>query len=257
MNSCLYVGWVRHRRFEPVPHRFRYRVFQVCLDLSELATVFAGRWLWSTDRPSVAWLRRQDHFGDASVALDESVRREVERETGIRPTGPILLLTHLRYFGYVLNPVSFFYCLDNRRRLEFVVAEVHNTPWGERHCYVFQVDPDQRPGAASCFSFRKAFHVSPFMGMQQDYRWKFSEPGQSLAVHMESFEGGTAVFDATLRLERVAISGRSLAHALVSYPCMTLQVVTEIYWQALRLFAKRCPFHPHPKHAAETGGGSG
>ncbi len=257
MNSCLYVGWVRHRRFAHRNHAFRYRLFQICLDLSELETVFAGRWFWSTGCFSVAWFRRGDHMGDPSVPLDESVRREVARTTGVRPEGPIRLLTHLRYFGYVMNPVSFYYCFDRDGcRLEFIVAEVHNTPWGERHSYTLAVDADQDPGAPGRFEFRKGFHVSPFMGMDQDYRWTLSGPGETLSVHMESSEAGAPVFDATLHMKRLPISGRALARVLVAYPFMTLQVVAGIYWQALRLFGKRCPFHPHPKHAAQAGPGS-
>ena len=254
MNSCLYEGWVRHRRFTPVVHTFRYRMFQVCLDLSELDTVFSGRWFWSTNSFSVAWFRRDDHVGDPSIPLDEAIRSEVARATGVRPGGPIRLLTHLRYFGYVMNPVSFYYCYDKAgRRVEFVVAGVHNTPRGERHCYTLAVYPGQGRAVSSRFDFRKGFHVSPFMGMNQDYRWTLSRPGQALAVHMESSQRGVLVFDATLCMERLPISRRSLARVLLSYPIMTLQVVTGIYWQALRLLFKRCPFHPHPKHAARAG----
>lgn len=257
MNSCLYEGWVRHRRVAPVAHSFRYRVFQACLDLSELESVFARRWLWSTKRFSVAWFRREDHVGDASVSLDESVRLEVARATGARPEGPIRLLTHLRYFGYVMNPVSFYYCFDKTGRwVEFIVAEVHNTPWGERHCYTLATEYGQGRDVSSRFEFRKGFHVSPFMGMDQEYRWTLSAPGDALAVHMESWEGGMRLFDATLSMERLPITGCSLARVLLSHPFMTLQVVAGIYWQALRLFWKRCPFHSHPKHAAQGGTGA-
>lgn len=243
MNSALYVGRVRHRRTAPVGNAFSYRVFQVFLDLDELDQVFEGRWLWSTRRPAPAWFRRKDHLGDPAVPLDEAVRRLVEQRTGQRPQGPIRLLTHLRYFGYVMNPVSFYYCYAAAgEHVETIVAEIHNTPWGERHCYVLH-NADAPDGA---HRFQKSFHVSPFMDLEQTYVWRFNEPGEALSVHMDNIERGGKLFDATLTLERRPISGRTLMSALALYPLMTVRVIAAIYWQALRLWVKGAPFYPHP-----------
>ncbi len=249
MNSALYVGWVRHRRLEPVNNEFRYRLFQVYLDLSELETVFSGRWLWSAKRPNVAWFRREDHLGDPAQPLDEAVRELVRSETGQRPVGPIRLLTHLRYFGYIMNPVSFYYCFDARgEHVETIVAEVHNTPWGERHCYVLPSDANAGTPEKQSFRFSKAFHVSPFMSMNQTYGWRFNEPGDQIAVHMENYDRGGKLFDATLTLERRPMTAASLAGVLASYPWMTVGVIAAIYWQALRLWMRGAPTYPHPKH---------
>jgi uncharacterized protein len=217
----------------------------VYLDLEELDEVFDGRLLWSTRRPAVAWFRRRDYLGRPDRPLRDEVLDTVTSSGRARPGGPVRMLTHLRYLGYQQNPVTFYYCFsaEDHGRVQAVVAEVTNTPWGERHAYVVD-GPDDAPEAR----FDKAFHVSPFMPMEQQYRWSFSTPRAELAVDMESIEDGRRVFDATLRMTRRPINGRSLAGALLRHPWMTARVVTAIYAQALRLWLKRTPFFDHPQH---------
>jgi DUF1365 family protein len=255
MHSALYLGRVRHRRFAPRGHAFEYRLFMAWIDLAELDTVFRGRWLWSTRRPALAWLKRADYLGDPRVPLDQAVRDRVEQETSIRPAGPVRILTHLRTFGMCFNPVTFYYCFDAAdTRAETIVAEITNTPWKERHAYVLTDKLNEGHGDAKRYRFGKRFHVSPFMDMAIDYDWRFTAPAAALNVHMEDRKDGRKVFDATLTLERREISTASLAHALLAFPLMTATVVAGIYWQALRLWLKRVPFHTHPKKLADTGG---
>ncbi|NIM69443.1 MAG: DUF1365 family protein [Xanthomonadales bacterium] len=251
MNSGIFVGQVRHCRVAPVEHAFSYRLFMMYLDLAELDQVFRGRWLWSTRRPALARFRREHHLGRPGSSLEASVRDLVQRETGHRPLGPIRLLTHLQYFGYCFNPVSFYYCFDGAdQQVDAIVAEVNNTPWGERHCYV--LDESGRPAADRRRVHRpeKAMHVSPFMPMEVDYAWRFSPPGQRLTVLMETALEGRKVFDASLDLRRREITGPALAGVLLRFPLMTLRVILGIHWQALRLWLKRCPVFDHPRHYA-------
>ncbi len=256
MESCLYFGAVRHRRHHPFEHHFTFPLFMAYLDLDEVDQVFDGRWLWSSRGPSLARFDARDHQSADARALAEATRDRLERQVGRRPRGSVRLLTMLRHAGIAFNPISLAYCFEGvgeREELAGVVAEVSNTPWGERHHYVLPAEPERSPGRGVFRDESKQFHVSPFMDMLQDYRFALPAPGPWLRASIANLDSrGARVFDADLALRRREIDAASLAIALTRHPLMPLQALRAIYWQAFRLWARGAPFHPHPSSRAPS-----
>ncbi|TBU96320.1 DUF1365 domain-containing protein [Phytopseudomonas dryadis] len=244
MNSALYSGWVQHRRFSPRAHQFRYRMGLLYLDLDELEQVLALSPLSGHGRWAAFSLRERDflpQFTRAGCRLIDAVRQRVEDALGQRPAGAICLLAQPRSWGLAFNPASFFYCHDAQGRLQAILVEVSNTPWRQRYHYVLPVDGDghQHVGVA------KAFHVSPFLPLDLEYRMSFSPVGDRLGIHMADWRGAEKLFDASLSLQRQPLHRRGLHRYLLSFPWMTGKTLAAIYWQALRLSLKRLPLFDH------------
>ena len=225
MQSCLYEGTVWHRRNEPVTHEFKYRLFMVYLDLEELPRLVGERGLIANRQFAVRSFLRRDHLYRHPESLDDEVRQIVYQQTGFRPRGPIRMLTQLRNFGIYFSPLNLFYVFDAKgERVESLVAEVNNTPWKERHCYVLWQGNGFRMHETMRFSHAKNFHVSPFMGMQQRYRWKLSEPRENLLVQLVSRERHEKIFTACMKLKRRSLDIAQLRRMTVRYPWMTVQI---------------------------------
>lgn len=244
MKSAIYTGWVRHHRFSPVQHRLMYKVSMFFLELGALDQLFRNQPFWSNERSNVVSFWRKDHHGSEQEPLEESIRQLVRDRTGIDVQGKTFLLTNMRYFGFAMNPVSFYYCFDSSEQLKAIVAEVNNTPWGEQHCYVFSIENRNRK--THRFEFQKEFHVSPFMDMDQTYDWRIGEPHDRLVVHMKNLEKQNPMLTATMSLRRHEFTRGNLFKNLIQYPFVTGKVFAGIYWNALKLYLKKVPFYPHP-----------
>lgn len=244
MNSALYSGWIGHRRFSPKRHEFRYRIGLLYLDLSEQDAVLGLSPLAGSSRFAPFSFRQSDYLKALTgqgMPLIDAVRQQVASSLGHAPQGPVCLLTQARSWGLSFNPVSFFYCFASSGELAAILCEVTNTPWRERYHYVLPATGS----AHQHFAVAKAFHVSPFLPPDLEYRMSFSPPGERLGVHMADWQGELKVFDATLNLQRRALDRSSLHRHLLSFPWMTAKTCLAIYWQALRLLARRIPFFPH------------
>jgi DUF1365 family protein len=258
MKSKIYFGHVQHNRLKPKINKFKYGIFMMYLDLDELPTLFDRFLLWSVDKVNLASFKSKNYLIESnsqnicnSDSIKSGVRNEVEKQTGALHKGPIRMLTHLSYFGYCFNPVTFYYCFnESGQSVDFIVAQINNTPWDERYCYVIDNrhssinESSQRNSVESAFD--KQFHVSPFLPMNMQYFWRFTQPGEQLSVYMKNTQEKEKIFDVTLRLKSQEITTTSLAKALIKFPLMTWQVVLKIYWQSLILVLKKIPFFVNP-----------
>lgn len=268
MQSCLYSGWVEHRRLVPRVHRFRYKIHLHCIDLED-ENAFRRRWpLLGLGRLALSTFRPQDHgtsegklsqtprHHKSGTELAGEIRQWIELQGEEAPRGKIFLLTQFRFLGYVFNPVSFYLCHDEQDRLQFVVAEVNNFPWKERHFYLVPSSARHRQttntelhqSRSKPFSASKEFHVSPFMSLDMDYRWVVPNPGETLRLSIANIERDKKVFDVVMNLKRVQPSWLKLLRLYATQPFQPQRVVLGIYWQAFRLWLKRIKIHPHPKH---------
>lgn len=255
MKSRLYRGWVRHRRYSPREHSLNVPLFMLYLDLDELPQVFEQSRFWSMERFNWASFRRADYFAPERGDLKQAVIARICEQSDLTPEDiqSVRMLTHLRYLGYIFNPVTVYYAFNAADQLVATMPEITNTPWKERFQYVLPAQADQsgiQPHRIHRhyreYRLGKAFHVSPFLPMDMDYRWVFGEPEDTLRIHLENHRQGKKVFDATLVMAAENVDARAMNRALIRFPWMTVKVVFGIHWHALRLWLKKVPFHRHP-----------
>lgn len=252
MESCLYEGVLHHERLRPIRHRFHYRLWLAYLDLAELPELVRSG-LLSNSRFGLASFRRGDHMWAPQRSLEDCIRDLVEQESGNRPMGPVRVLTQLSSLGYYFSPLNLYHCHGpDGVTVQAIVAEVQNTPWLERHAYVLWAGNREANTGDGVYRHPKTFHVSPFMGMNMEYRWRIKQPGERYQVSIENLADDEPMFRAGLHLRRAALTQENRHRLFLRYPLSPFRITAAIYWQAFQLWRSKCPFYSHPKQVSQS-----
>jgi DUF1365 family protein len=236
MSSGLYQGVVAHRRFRPVGHRLRYRIFQLLLDIDELPALSARLRLFGHNRAGLASFHDRDHLAGTA----EPLRAQVERllaEAGLVGGGRIQVLCMPRILGHAFNPISVWWCHNPEGQLTGVLYEVNST-FGQRHTYVV---PALVSGDCA-----KRLYVSPFFGMDMQYHFRLTPPGEALALFIRTTDQAGTLLTASFSGKRTPLTDGSLLRAVLGHPLLALKVVGAIHWEALKLWRKGLRMQPRP-----------
>lgn len=249
MNSLkLFEGTVSHSRSTPVDHTFTYRMFQIWVDLKKTAEIDSiSRW-WSTKTFNLVRFKRQNYLPSEKSLYDEACST-IKLHTNNDFSGNAFLLANLSYWGMCFNPIVFIACYEDNE-LRYLITEVHNTPWNERFIYVHDTHANNKQTNSKGYhqaDFDKAFHVSPFMPMNLQYRWKYRIDKSSFFIKMTLQQKGQSIFNATMKLNGTQLSRQKANLLPFRYPLICAKVIAAIYWQALKLWLKRIPTFRHPK----------
>lgn len=245
----LFQGTVSHARFSPKKLFFRYDIRQIWINIGQLDEIDQiSRW-WSNDKPNLVQFSRQNYLPSDKSLYDE-VCSTIKRQTGNDFSGEAYLLANLSYWGHCFNPVVFFCCYEDNR-LAYLIAEVHNTPWNERFCYVHHTAKHNADHHGTHVAeFEKSFHVSPFMPMNLKYQWRYKIDHESFNITMKLSQEEKIIFNATMCLKGTQLTQNQANLLPFRYPLACITILAAIYWQAFRLWWKKVPIYPHPKSQA-------
>jgi len=244
-GSAIYQGQLIHLRHLAPIHQFKYSMRLMLVDLDELPTLIGSTKFWSM-RGGIANFDRRNFVPNTLLDIKSAVIEEIRAQLSKHFCGTIFMLAAPEIFGIGFNPLTLFYCFA-QDRLQYIVAEVRNTPWMERHCYVLDMTSN------ASLTHDKTFHVSPFMDMQQKYQWTLPVPDENLQVVIRNIKDGQLTFMAALNLTWVEpLSARVLDRELFTHWPQALKTVIGIYWQAVKLLIKGARFYGHPKSNSAT-----
>ena len=237
MISSIYNGTVIHKRFKPKSHFFRYKVFSLFIDLSELNTLEKKISFFSYNRFNLISFFDKDHGNRDGLSLIEWVKKNLKENRINSEEIKVRLLCYPRILGYVFNPLSVFYVYDKNENLISVLYEVKNT-FGEQHTYIFKVEN----GQLLQHNCSKKFHVSPFIEMNCDYFFKILKPSEKISVIINQYQLKEKILYASQDGTRVDFTSSELIKSYLKHPLMTFKIISAIHFEAFKLWVKGIKF---------------
>jgi uncharacterized protein len=234
IEACLYRGTVTHRRLRPVSHMLNYTVTALLIDVDKIAETVRQHRLLSYNCFNIFALDDRDHGKGDGTTIRDFAWSLVKSKTGTDDVQQIFMLCYPRLLGFVFNPITTYFCVDNAHRIRLMIYEVHNT-FGGRHNYVTEaIDVDE----PNYFETAKKFYVSPFNKIEGHYGLKASSPLERVSVGVALTTQDGPLLNAYFAGHRVALNDGNLLRVFFSYPLMTLKVVAAIHFEALKLWLK-------------------
>ena len=238
MTSSIYNGAVIHKRFKPKKHFFKYNVFSLLIDLSELEDLDKRIKFFSFNKFNLVSFYEKDHGHRDGSSLVEWIKKNLNENNIDSKDIRIKLLCYPRIFGYVFNPLSVFFIYDSSEKLISILYEVKNT-FGEQHTYVFRVDNENNLIQNNC---SKKFHVSPFIEMNCNYFFRILNPEQKLSVVIDQYDQEGKILFASQDGKRSDLTNKNLINSYLKHPLMTFKIITAIHFEAFKLWMKGIKF---------------
>ena len=238
MESCIYTGFVTHRRFTPLRHFFSYKTFSILFDLDELEDLNNKISFFSLNAFNLYSFYNKDHGERDGGNLKKWVKESLKKFNLSLNISKVKLLCFPRIFGYVFNPLSVFYCYEGKK-LKAILYEVKNT-FNEQHTYIFLVDNNSKIISQHC---NKKFYVSPFIEMETFYNFRLSKPDQNLKILIKQTNAlNEKILVACQVGKKQALSTKELLINFLTHPLMTFKIISAIHFEALRLWKKGAIF---------------